>query len=177
MRATRKILAALFLVAGALVALYASLRLAGVDTARADALLETDAGRIAAWACLGITALGVLACSLSALLERPEPAAVHPQGDPGIEVTLSAVVSCARAAAADADALVEQVEGRICGRDRDEVRLTVEAISLVGEGLDEIASRMRQRVEDACSRMLGIPGVHVRVRFLPSKTVTVTKEV
>ena len=172
MRAIRKILAALFLVAGALVALYASLRLAG-----ADALLETDAGRIAAWACLGITALGVLACSLSALLERPEPAAVHPQGDPGIEVTLSAVVSCARAAAADADALVEQVEGRICGRDRDEVRLTVEAIALVGEGLDEIASRMRQRVEDACSRMLGIPGVRVRIRFLPSKTVTVTKEV
>ena len=27
------------------------------------------------------------------------------------------------------------------------------------------------------SRMLGIPGVRVRIRFLPSKTVTVTKEV
>ena len=39
-----------------------------------------------------------------------------------------------------------------------------------------MAHRMQQRVQDACEAMLGCPGVHVRVRFLPSKTTTEIKE-
>ena len=43
--------------------------------------------------------------------------------------------------------------------------------------LDDVAQRMRQRVEAALETMLGTPAASVRVRFLPSKTTTVTREV
>ena len=73
--------------------------------------------------------------------------------------------------------MIESVEGKIGGRGRDEVRLTIEAIAFTEEGLEPLADRMRQRVVDACERMLGTSGVTARVRFLPSKTTIVTKEV
>ena len=73
--------------------------------------------------------------------------------------------------------LIESVTGRIAGRDRERVRLTVEAIAFQDEGLDRLAERMRERVGDACERLLGSTYTEVRIRFLPSKTTIVTKEV
>ena len=55
--------------------------------------------------------------------------------------------------------------------------MTVEAIAFTDQGLDALAQRMQRRVETACEALLGTPGVVARIRFLPSKTTIVTKEV
>ena len=68
--------------------------------------------------------------------------------------------------------------GRACGVVTAlEVHLEIEAIALVDGDLAALGQDMQGRVQRACEQMLGVPGVSVRVRFLPSKTVTVTREV
>ena len=73
--------------------------------------------------------------------------------------------------------VIEGVEGRIIGRDRDRARLLVEAIAFTDEGLAGLAHGIQQRVTDACTRLLGTAGIEVRVRFLPSKTTIIAREV
>ena len=41
----------------------------------------------------------------------------------------------------------------------------------------KIIRRIEERVQGACEQLLGATGVNVLVRFLPSKTTTVTREV
>ena len=178
MRAFRKVLAVLFLMAGIVVCGVFAAERAGVPLGHIDRVLDTPAGHVASLACAAIAGLGILVVAIMTLAERPEITCVHPAGNPDIEVTLAALTSTAkRAAAGSDDVMIESVEGKIGGRGRDEVRLTIEAIAFTEEGLEPLADRMRQRVVDACERMLGTSGVTARVRFLPSKTTIVTKEV
>lgn len=177
MRAFRKLLATAYLLSGAVVIGAAACLLTGTWADRVEALLATFGGRIVAFVALGILGLGVLVNVIAAYARRPEPTCVHPGGNPAIEVSLAAVTSVAQRSAAADDVLIESVTGRIAGRDRDRLRLTVEAIAFESEGLDRIAERIRARVGDACERLLGTAGTEVRVRFLPSKTTIVTKEV
>lgn len=177
MRVFRNLLATAYLLAGAAVVGAAVCLLTGTWADRVEALLSTFAGRIAAFVALGILGLGVLINAIATYVQRAEPACVHPGGDPAIEVSLAAITSAARRSAGADDVLIESVTGRIAGRDRERVRLTVEAIAFQDEGLDRLAERMRVRVSDACERLLGTTDTEVRVRFLPSKTTIVTKEV
>ena len=178
MRAIRRISAVIYLLAAGCVLGVSTCRMLGVSLGRLDGMLERQPGRIALLVLTAIVALGVLITVIRAFAERPDPICVHPAGNPDIEVTLAALTSTAkRAAAGSDDVMIESVEGKIGGRGRDEVRLTIEAIAFTEEGLEPLADRMRQRVVDACERMLGTSGVTARVRFLPSKTTIVTKEV
>lgn len=178
MRAIRKILAAIYLVASACVVAVLACRLMEVDLGRFERALESSAGRIALLVCAAITAAGALIMAIRAFAERSEPTCVRVAGNPSIEVTLAALASTARRAAPGGDdVMIESVEGKVSGRDRSEVRLTIEAIAFTDQGLDELACRMQQRVREACERLLGAEGVTCRVRFLPSKTTIVTKEV
>ena len=178
MRAIRKVLAAVFLIAGACVLGLFCAKLAGVPLGHIERLLNTTAGHVAAYVLAGITGLGILVVAIAAFAERPEPSCIHPAGHPDIEVSLAALSSAAaKAAAGDDDVLIESVEGRVAGKDRDEVRLTVEVIAFTEDGLEPLAQRIRQRVESACETLLGTTGVTARVRFLPAKTTIVTKEV
>lgn len=178
MRAIRKILAAIYLVASACVVAVLACRLMEVDLGRFEHALESSAGRIALLVCTVITAAGALITVVRTFAERPEPTCVRVAGNPSIEVTLAALTSTARRAAPGGDdVLIESVEGKILGRDRSEVRLTIEAIAFTDQGLNELACRMQQRVCEACGRLLGAEGVTARVRFLPSKTTIVAKEV
>lgn len=178
MRAIRKVLAAVFLIAGAFVLSVFSAQVAGVRLGRLEALLDTPAGHAVSLVCAGITALGVICVVVAAFAVRPEPTCVRPGGHPDIEVSLEALSSVARKAApGEDDVMIEAVEGRVVGRDADEVRLTVEVIAFTDKGLEALARRIQDRVASACEAMLGAGGVAVRVRFLPSKTTIVTKEV
>lgn len=178
MRTIRNIFVTLYLIAGlAVLAAFASL-LTGFMADRVEQVLENPVARIAVLVCTGVAALSMLVSAIVAYAQRPDPTCVHPRGNPDIEVTLAALTSAARKAApGEDDVLIESVEGRIAGRDRSEARLTIEAIAFAESGLEQLAARMQQRAEEACERMLGTPGVRVRVRFLPSKTTIVTKEV
>ncbi len=91
-------------------------------------------------------------------------------------VTVGALEAIARAAAEREDVLVESVRGRVAGKDRSEVRFTIEAIAFTDTGLAELAGRVQASVERACDAMLGEQGVTALVRFLPSKTTIVTEE-
>ncbi len=178
MRAIRKLLAVVYLVAAATVLGLFACSLARVPLGRIDGLLELPGVRVALLALAALVGVGVLATVVATLAERPEPAGVRVGGNPDIEVSLDALTSAARRAAAEGeDVLIESVEGRVAGRDGAEVRLTIEAIAFTEAGLDRVARRMQQRVVEACEGMLGVPGVRARVRFLPSKTTIVTKEV
>lgn len=178
MRAVRKILAAILLLATAAVVALCACRLTGVRLGGVERALATPAGHIVLYVLLGIVAVGVLVVSIVVFAERPEPSSVRVAGNPGIEVTVSALAAVARrAAAAGEDVMIEDVEGRVLGRDRSEVRLTIEAIAFTEQGLEQTAQRMQQRVVEACETTLGTSGVQARVRFLPSKTTIETKEV
>ncbi|HJG31676.1 MAG TPA: hypothetical protein K8U80_09845 [Collinsella ihuae] len=178
MRAFRKVLAVLFLMAGIVVCGVFAAERTGVPLGHIDRVLDTPAGHVASLACAAIAGLGILVVAIMTLAERPEITCVHPAGNPDIEVSLTALASAARRAApGEDDVLIESVEGRVAGKGRDEVRLTVEAIAFTDQGLDTLAQRMQRRVETACEALLGTPGVVARIRFLPSKTTIVTKEV
>lgn len=128
--------------------------------------------------CLGITALGVLVGFCRLFFSRREPDCVRIAGNADIEVSLAALESCARKAAAeDEEVLIEQVEGRILGSDHASARFKIDAIALTDDNLNARAQAMQQRVEDACGAMLGVPEVSARVRFLPSRTTVQVKEV
>ena len=176
MRVLRKICAFVYLVAAlAVLAMVTGLTF-GPMTDRFDALLDLESVRIALAACLVILALGALATVIAAFAARREPDCVHPGGDPDIEVTVGALEAIARAAAEREDVLVESVRGRVAGKDRSEVRFTIEAIAFTDTGLAELAGRVQASVERACDAMLGEQGVTALVRFLPSKTTIVTEE-
>lgn len=133
--------------------------------------------RIAVAVCLGIIGIQALYVLGLVIFDRPEPKAVRPVGNPGIEVTTTALAAVARAAARGDDLLIEDVEARVRGREQAAVDVRVEAIALDGQDLNGMGARLQERVARACEQMLGAPGVTVRVRFLPTKTVTATREV
>lgn len=134
--------------------------------------------RIAATALLCVSAAGALAAFIRALSRGTEPKSIRLTADGDIEVRLAALESCARMAASeDPDILVDRVDARVRGRDRDEVGFTIDAIYLGKADLKGRAEEVQRAVADACDRMLGIEAASVRVRFLPAKTVTLSKEV
>lgn len=177
MRLIKKILAAIYLVV-AVISLGACAGLAVPATAsRFAALLERPVVRVVVIVAACLTALGVLIQVLRTFFAPREVTCVRLGGDENIEVSVSALSSIARAAAEREDIMVESVRGKVQGRDKSEVRLTIEAIAFVNEGLDELAVRVQRQVDAACAEMLGTVAVTTRVRFLPSKTTVVSKEV
>ena len=179
MRALKKICAILYLLSAiVVVGGFACLRFGTADVrARIAELLDRPAGGIALIVCLAVVGLGVVVTVIVALVERKPPASVHPAGNPNIEVRLAAVTSVARAAAQEEDVLVERVRSRVVGRDASQVRVTLELIAFSEIGLESLGKRVQLHVEDACNRMLGAEGVTAEIRFLPSKTTTIPKEV
>lgn len=146
-------------------------------TRRLALMLELLPVRIVLAVCATILMLGVLVTVIRTFVTRRPPDAVHPEGDPDIQVTCSALTSIARAAAEAEGVMVESVKARVMGKDRSQIRFTIEAIAFTSNDLKGYAAYIQERVQAACERMLGATGVTVSVRFLPSKTTIVTKEV
>ncbi len=146
-------------------------------TKRLALMLELMPARIALAICAAILLLGVLITVIRTFVTRRPPDAVHPEGDPDIQVTCAALTSIARAAAEAEGVMVESVKARVMGKDRSQIRFTIEAIAFTNSDLKRYAAYIQERVQAACERMLGATGVTVSVRFLPSKTTVVTKEV
>lgn len=144
---------------------------------RVELLLSHPAGHIALIVSLVIVGVGVLLTALVALFEQRPPSSVRPAGNPNIEVRLTALTSAARVAAQAEDILVEDVQARVVGHNEDQVRIMLEVIAFTNSGLEPLGRRIEQRVQQACEQLLGATGVNVHVRFLPSKTTTVTREV
>lgn len=177
MRRIRNIGVALYLIAAStVIGLFAGSQF-GPHTERFSAVLGAPWVRGAVIACMCVVVIQMIVLAIAAIADRPEPDCLRLGGDAQVEVALPALVSIARSAAADDDVLIERVDARVHGRDRAEARIEIEAIALVEGGLEALARRMQLRVQESCEQMLGVPGVSVRVRFLPSKTVTVTREV
>lgn len=168
----RKIALVVYLIAGIVVAGMFAGSLFGPLTGRFELILARPVVRLLVAVCLAVVALHLVATVVRLCVERPAPDCVHPGGNPDIEVSIEALASVACVAAADRDIMVESVDARVTGRERDAVRITVEAIAFTDTGLEGLAHRIQQRVADACESMLGTSGVTARVRFLPSKTVT-----
>lgn len=177
MRRIRRIGLALYLIAAVVVAGACAGSLFGPYTERIGTLMHSGTGRIVMAVCLVVVALNALAVIVYLMLDRPEPSCMRLSANPDIEVTTDALVSIARTAAAERDVMVEDVRVRVVGRDRAGVDVRIDAIALAPLDLDGVARRVQRRVQDACDGMLGVPGARVQVRFLPSKTVTVVKEV
>ncbi len=177
MKRVRKVAIVVYLLAGIIVVGAFAGSLFGPYTDRVRSLLATPAGRIAIVICLAVVALHILASFIALCTDRPEPPRMRLAGNPNIEVSVAALASVARAAAEDADVMIEHVEARVTGRDKGEARITIEAIALTQQNLEGLALRVQDRAQEACDQMLGVPGAQVKVRFLPSTTVTVTKEV
>lgn len=173
----KKLCAVVYLISCALALGTFAASLYGPAAGSVEALLEKPAFRIVLAVCLSVCALQALWVLLRVIIERPEPDCVRIDGADEVQVTLAAIESVARTAAREDDVLIEEVRGSIQGRDASGVRVAIDAIALTDSGLDELAERMRERVENALQTMLGTPASSVRVRFLPSKTTTVTKEV
>lgn len=177
MKRIRTFALVLYLLAGVVVVAALAGSLLGPYTDRVAALLAAPAGRVVIGVCLAIVAIQMFAVLITVLVSRPEPPSMRLEGNPDIEVSTVALTSVARAAAADDDVMVESVEAHVVGRDKREVRIKIDAFALTPHNLDGLARRMQARVQDACDQMLGVPGAVVQVRFFPSKTVTVTKEI
>ena len=126
--------------------------------------------------CLSIVALNMLAVLIFLFVDRPEPTCLRLDGDADIEVTTDALASIARTAASERDVMVEDVRVSIAGRDRARADISIEAILLARCDIESVAHRVQHRVQTACDDMLGVSGARVRVRFLPSTTETITKE-
>ena len=173
----RKVVLAVYLLSGIVVTGALTGSLFGPYTARFAELLARPVARVVVAVCLVIVGIQMIATLIRMIAERPESVSVRLGGNPDIEVSTDAIASTARVAAADRDTMVEDVEAHVTGRERDAVRVRVTAIALIDQGLEGLAFRMQQRVADACSALLGSTPVTVQVRFLPSRTETVTKEV
>lgn len=173
MRIFKKACALIYLVATAAALGYLGCLLYPPFAARASELMERLPVRIALAVCAGIAALGALIVAVRALAARREPQAVHPGGNPDIEVTIAALESTARAAAEREDVLVEAVRCRVVGADGATARFWIDAIAFTDQGLASLAARVQARVEQACNALIGMPSTRCTVRFLPSKT-TVT---
>lgn len=178
MRAFKRFIALLYFAAALFVLGGFAGLMFGPYRGRFESLFERMPARVALIVCLIVMALGVLVAVCRLVFTRREPTCVRPAGNPDIEVTLAALESCARTAAASGeDVMIERVRGRLTARDASAVHFEVEAIAFTDHGLDQVARRMQERVEAACAEMLGTATVSARVRFLPAKTTTVTKEV
>lgn len=144
----------------------------------ATEIVDYPPARIAATAAACVAAAGALLVFIRALARGMEPDSIRLTANEDIEVRLAAVESCARTAASeDPDVLIDRVDARVRGKARDEVRFTIDAIYLGNSDLKFRAEEVQRAVERACDRMLGIEATSVRVRFLPAKTVTLSKEV
>lgn len=150
----------------------------GPYTHRFLLMMREPHGRITVTACGAVVALGALIGAIRLMVGRREPTCVHPDGNPNVEVTLAALESCARTAAADAPGvLIDRVEGRVSGSGESRVRFKVDAVALDETDLSATAAAMQRRIETACDTMLGTQGATARVRFLPAKTTVKTVEV
>ena len=174
MRALRRILALIYLLSGALVIAMFAGYLFSPAARNIEVLFQKPAVRIVLLVCMAILGLGTLVATMA---HRRVVTCVHPQANPDIEVSLAAIESVARSAAQDPTALIESVEGRVIGRDADQVRVHIDAIALGRDNLTERAQRIQGRVTHALDTMLGAAGATVCVRFLPSKTTITTQEV
>lgn len=177
MRRIRKIGVVLYLISAVVVVgLFAGSQF-GPHTDRFDALLAVPWVHVLAFACVCVVLIQMAVLLIAAIADKPEPEFLRLAGDTQIEVALPALVSISRTAAECDDVLIEEVGAHVRGRDRSEVHIEIEAIALVDGDLAALGQDMQGRVQRACEQMLGVSGVSVRVRFLPSKTVTVTREV
>ena len=172
MRRMRKIATVFYLVAGALVVGACAGSLFGPYTERFATMLESGSGRVTMAICLAIVAINMLVVLVRLVSERPEPVCMRLAGNPDIEVSLDALVSIARTAAAERDVMVEDVRARIMGRDASGVQIHIDAIAITQMDVRAAALRVQDRVQAACNEMLGVDGARVQVRFLSSKTVT-----
>ncbi|WP_102372724.1 hypothetical protein [Enorma phocaeensis] len=177
MRALKKICTIVYLLSAVVVAGgFACLQFGSEHVRnRIAELLGHPAGRIVLIVCTVVLLLGVLITALLVFAERSPLTSVHPGGNPNIEVRLAALTSVARAAAEENDVLVDRVRSRVVGRDGTRALITLEVIAFTQTGLADLGAHVQEHVTEACERMLGSPGVTVRIRFLPSKT-TVIKE-
>lgn len=177
MRTVKKILAGIYLLAAVIALGTCALLMLNARVPRLHALMSQPAFRIMVCVAACLTAFGVLIQVLRTFFAPREPSCVRLGGDASIEVSVAALASIARVAAEREDIMVESVHGRVVGRDRNEVHFTIEAIAFVNDGLGELAARVQCQVNDACNAMLGVEGVTTLVRFLPSTTTVVSKEV
>lgn len=179
MRALKKFCAVVYLLAGIVVVGALAGLMFGPDALRSriEWVVGYPAASIVLLASLAVLALGVLISVIAALAERRPPASIHLAGNSNIEVRLAALSSVAQEAIASEDVLVERIDSKVIGRDESRARITIELIAFTDVGLGSLGKRIQLRVEEACERMLGVPGVTVRVKFLPSVTTTVAKEV
>lgn len=176
MRRMRRTALAVYLIAAALVVGACAGSLFGPYADRIGAMATSGSGKVTLAICLSVVVLNMLAVFVYLIFDRPEPTCVRLEGNPDIEVASDALTSIARTAAAERDIMVEDVRARVVGRDRSGVDIKIEAIALTCRDVEGLARRAQLRVQAACEEMLGVPGVRVRVRFLPSKTESVTKE-
>lgn len=176
-RIVKKILATIYLLAAVVVVGGFAGLMFGPFTGRIERLISYPAARIVLVVALVIVGLGVLVSVLRTFVSRREPDCIRAGGNQDIEVTVSALASIARTAAETEDIMVESVRGKVVGRDRSEVRFTIEAIAFTNSGLEALAQRIQDKVTAACEEMLGTTGVTTRVRFCPSKTTVVSREV
>lgn len=177
MKRIRKVGVVLYLIAAVVVLGLFTGSQFGAHADRFDALLAVPWVRVLAFACVCVVLVQMAVLLIASIADRQEPAFLRLSGDAQIEVALPALVSIARAAAPCDDVLIEGIGAHVRGRDRAEAHIEIEAIALVDGDLASLGRDMQSRVQRACDRMLGAPGVSVRVRFLPSKTVTVIREV
>lgn len=141
------------------------------------ALITSGSGKLTLAICLGALVIRALVDAIRLAVSRPEPKTLHLGAASDIEVTSQALESLARTAASDRDIMVEDVAVRFSPKDAAAAEIRIDAIALVPGDLAGLAQRTQERVQVTLDEMLGVAGARVRVRFLPSKTVTVKKEV
>lgn len=177
MRRIRTCALVVYLLAGIIVIVAFAGSLFGPYTARFSELLATPAWRVVVGVCLAVLAIHLGMVLFALLTSRPESPSMRLEGNPHIEVSTAALVSVARTSASSDDVMIESVEAHVVGRDKREALIKIDAIALTPYNLEGLARRVQAHVQDACDQMLGVPGAVVQVRFLPSRTVTVTREV
>lgn len=176
MRRARTIGLAVYVLAAIVVVGAFTASLVGPYTARMAALLAEPWMRLVVGVALAIVAIQALAMLAWIVFDRPEPTCVRMPEHPDVEVTCAAIASAVRAAAAACDVMVEDVRVRACGRERDGVDIQMQLIAFDNNDLAARAVTVHEAVRQACERMLGVDAARIGVRFLPAKTVTVTKE-
>lgn len=176
MRRARTIGLIIYVVAAIVVVGALGASLFGPYAARVVSLLAQPWVRLFVGAALIVVALQTLAMIAWIVLDRPEPDCVRLPDNPDVEVACAAVASAARAAAAACDVMVEDVRVRARGRERDGVDIQMQLIAFDNNNLSVRAVMVHEAVRQACERMLGVDIARIGVRFLPAKTVTVTKE-
>lgn len=177
LKQVRKFALVVYILAGVCVVAAFAGSLFGPYTSRFTELIGTPVGQAFIAACLIILSLQMLAVLIALLFDKPDPSCMRLDGNPDIEVSIDALISVAKTAAQNPDIMIENVDARVIGRDKATVRVRVEAIPLVEYGYEGLARQLQQRIQNELDHTLGVSGANVQVRFLPSKTITVTREV